>query len=295
MAKLDELKDMFEDYAENYGDLKDVIKDVAEYRQEKEREQRKKTKEKELIYSTVRGKYGDRNEAHKDVPETEFVASTIPTAEKWKVDAKDAITYAELEKLLEQEYAAQALAEQMGDRDAFELYLNGSSSGDKSTNGRLSMDNDVDLEKEWEKEQKRRKTAEKEKALKPAEIKKKEYPSKLEAFFFGYDPDSNGEEGIDIDVIDAGYAVPVLGSAMYGGTMLDQVKRGGMPGFVDAAISVPIIGPGVKKAGKAFANGFRRGRARRFAKGMESKEGKNILDYARTQLFDREGNLVGEW
>lgn len=292
MAKLDELKDMFEDYAENYGDLKDVIKDVAEYRQEKEREQRKKTKENELIYSTVRGKYGNRNEAHKDLPENEFVASTIPTAEKWKGDAKDAITYAELEKLLRQEYAAQDLAEQIGENMVDDMYRNGVMFGDKKGKGPLFVNKEDYYGKAWDKEQKRRKNVEKEKSLKPSEIKEKEYPSKLEAFFFGYSP--NEEEG-GLELSDAGYFVPVVGDVMYGTDVIDRVGEGGMPGFVEAAAAVPIFGPRAVRAGKAFAKGFRRGRVRRFANSMKGKDGKNLLDYARTQLFDREGKLVGEW
>lgn len=292
MAKLDELKDMFEAYAENYGDLKDVIKDVAEYRQEKEREQRKKTKENELIYSTVRGKYGNRNEAHKDFPENEFLASTIPTAEKWKGDAKDAITYAELEKLLRQEYAAQDLAEQIGENMVDDMYRSGVMFGDKKGKGPLFVNKEDYYGKAWDKEQKRRKNVEKEESLKPSEIKEKEYPSKLETFFFGYSP--NEEEG-GLELSDAGYFVPVVGDVMYGTDVIDRVGEGGMPGFVEAAAAVPIFGPRAVRAGKAFAKGFRMGRARRFANSMKGKDGKNLLDYARTQLFDREGNLVGEW
>ena len=95
--------------------------------------------------------------------------------------------------------------------------------------------------------------------------------------------------------MDAGYFVPVLGSAMYGNSILDQVKRGGMPGALDAAIAVPFFGPRIKRAGKAFVKGFKAGRARRFAEGLKDKDYKTPLDYARTQLFDREGKLVGEW
>lgn len=256
-------------------------------------DEKKRLKENGLIFSTIRGKYGDRMARY--MPDTEASASTIPTTDKWEGDAYDAITNAELEKLMRQEYAADDLAEQIGETVLDDMYRRGVMFGGEKAEGPLFVDKEDYYGNSWDEEQKRRRTAEKEKALKPSEIKGKEYPSKLEAFLFGYDPDSDGEEGLDIDVLDAGYAVPVLGSAMYGGTMLDQVRRGGMPGFIDAAIAVPVFGPGARKAGKSFAKGFRRGRARRFAKGMEGKDGKNLLDYARTQLFDREGNLVGEW
>lgn len=248
----------------------------------------------ELIYSTVRGKYGDRNDARYVMPETVIVSSTIPSTENRTADARDAITNAELEKIIEREYAADELAGQIGEKMLDDMYRKGVMFGD-GADGAVVIDTRKDFKKEWEKELKRRKESEKEKSLRPSEIKGKEYPSRVEAFMFGYDPDSDGDEGLDIDVLDAGYAVPVLGSAMYGGTMLDQVRRGGMPGFIDAAIAVPVFGPGARKAGKAFAKGFRRGRARRFAKGFKGKDGKNLLDYSRTQVFDREGNLVGEW
>ena len=292
MAKLDELKDMFEAYAENYDDLKDAVNDFAKYRQGKEREQRKKTRENELIYSTVRGKYGDRDDARYNLPETELVASTIPTAEKWEGDAKDAITHAELEKLLRQEYAAQELAERVGENMVDDMYRGGIMFGDKKEKGPLFVDKEDYYGNAWDKEQRRRKNAEKEKSLRPAEIKEKEYPSKMEAFFFGYSPNED-EAGLELS--DAGYFVPVVGDVMYGTDVIDRVGEGGMPGFVEAAAAVPIFGPRAVRAGKAFAKGFRRGQARRFAKSMEGKDGKNLLDYARTQLFDREGNLVGEW
>ena len=168
--------------------------------------------------------------------------------------------------------------ELMTDRELWAL-----SDGNEDDFERLRIERDLDLEKEL-----------KERELRPHSLEVKEQPSKAEAFFLGYDPDDDGE-GDGVSVVDAGYFVPVLGSAMYGNNILDQVRRGGMPGALDAAIAVPFFGPGLKRAGKAFVKGFKAGRARRFAEGLKDKEYKTPLDYARTQLFDREGKLVGEW
>ena len=168
--------------------------------------------------------------------------------------------------------------ELMSDRELWAL-----SDGNEDDFERLRIERDLDLEKEL-----------KERELRPHSLEIKEQPSKLEAFLLGYDPEDDGE-GEGVSVVDAGYFVPVLGSAMYGNSILDQVKRGGMPGALDAAIAVPFFGPRIKRAGKAFVKGFKAGRARRFAEGLKDKDYKTPLDYARTQLFDREGKLVGEW
>ena len=168
--------------------------------------------------------------------------------------------------------------ELMTDRELWAL-----SDGNEDDFERLRIERDLDLEKEL-----------KERELRPHSLEVKEQPSKAEAFFLGYDPEDDGE-GEGVSVVDAGYFVPVLGSAMYGNNILDQVRRGGMPGALDAAIAVPFFGPGLKRAGKAFVKGFKAGRARRFAEGLKDKDYKTPLDYARTQLFDREGKLVGEW
>jgi len=168
--------------------------------------------------------------------------------------------------------------ELMSDRELWAL-----SDGNEDDFERLRIERDLDLEKEL-----------KERELRPHSLEIKEQPSKLEAFLLGYDPEDDGE-GEGVSVVDAGYFVPVLGSAMYGNNILDQVRRGGMPGALDAAIAVPFFGPGLKRAGKAFVKGFRAGRARRFAEGIKDRKKMTPLDYARTRLFDKNGELVGEW
>lgn len=168
--------------------------------------------------------------------------------------------------------------ELMTDRELWAL-----SDGNEDDFERLRIERDLDLEKEL-----------KERELRPHSLEIKEQPSKLEAFLLGYDPEDDGE-GEGISVVDAGYFVPVLGSAMYGNNILDQVRRGGMPGALDAAIAVPFFGPGLKRAGKAFVKGFKAGRARRFAEGLKDKDYKTPLDYARTQIFDKNGKLLEEW
>lgn len=300
MAKLDELKDMFEAYAENYDDLKDAVNNFAKYRQSKEREQRKKTRENELIYSTVRGKYGDRDDARYNLPETELVASTIPTAEKWEGDAKDAITYAELEKLLRQEYAAQELAERVGENMVDDMYRSGVMFGDKKEKGPLFVDKEDYYGNAWDKEQRRRKNAEKEKSLRPAEIKEKKYPSKMEAFFFGYSP--NEEEDGFLDKLgegeipsvkeaasEASYFVPVVGEVKYGANILDRIREGGMPGFVETAMAVPFFGPRAVKLGKSAYRAYKTAPSRRFAKEFRSKDYKTPMIGYEKKVFDDNG------
>lgn len=263
----------------------------------------------ELIYSTVRGKYGDRNDAYYEMPAVDDRTETImPTSryaeiadENFKKQKKREKEIAEAERDAEEMTFLDAMrhkaalgnmrngyrsmlksklkdGELMSDRELWAL-----SDGNEDDFERLRIERDLDLEKEL-----------KERELRPHSLEVKEQPSKLEAFLLGYDPEDDGE-GEGVSVVDAGYFVPVLGSAMYGNSILDQVKRGGMPGALDAAIAVPFFGPRIKRAGKAFVKGFKAGRARRFAEGLKDKDYRTPLDYARTQLFDREGKLVGEW
>ena len=293
---------MFDYSGFDYDKNKDIIKSLIKERQEQE----KRLKENELLFSTYRGKYGDRNEARKDVPETEFVASTIPTIGKWEGDAKDAITYAELEKLLRQEYAAQELAERVGENMVDDMYRSGIMFGDKKEKGPLFVDKEDYYGNAWDKEQWRRKDAEKEKALKPTEISERVYPSKLEAFLFGYNPNEEEDgffdklgEGEIPSVKDAAsegaYFVPVVGEVKYGANILDRISEGGMPGFVETAMAVPFFGPRIKRGAQAFYKAYKAAPAKRFAKKWNDRQNLTPLDYARTQLFDKEGNLVGEW
>lgn len=280
---------MFDYSGFDYDNNKDIIKSLIKERQEQE----KRLKENELLFSTYRGKYGDRNEAHYLYPETEGKNETIPSTESRMKDARYAKAYNEAVKELMQDAAAEEMAEAVGDRMKYNLYGSGLNLGEGNDGSPLFFDTQRDLVKDWERVQKERQKAELEKSLKPAELRAKEYPSKAEAFLFGYDPDDDGE--FDVDVLDAGYFVPGVGSAMYGGNVLDRVRRGGMPGFVETAMVVPVVGPGIKRGAQAFYKAYKAAPAKRFAKKWNNRQNLTPLDYARTQLFDREGKLVGEW
>lgn len=273
----------------DYDNNKDIIKSLIKERQEQE----KRLKENELLFSTYRGKYGDRNEARYLYPKTEGKNETIPSTESRMKDARYAKAYNEAVKELMQDAVAEEMAEAIGDRMKYNLYGSGLNLGEGDDGSPLFFDTQRDLVNDWKHVQKERQDAELDKSLKPAELRAKEYPSKAEAFLFGYDPDDDGE--FDVDVLDAGYFVPGVGSAMYGGNVLDRVRRGGMPGFVETAMVVPVVGPGIKRGAQAFYKAYKAAPAKRFAKKWNNRQNLTPLDYARTQLFDREGKLVDEW
>lgn len=285
-----------------YDNNKDIIKSLIKERQEQE----KRLKENELLFSTYRGKYGDRNEAHYLYPEIEGKNETIPSTESRMKGARYAKAYNEAVKELMQDAAAEEMAEAIGDRMKYNLYGRGLNLDEGDDGSPLFFDTQRDLVKDWERVQKERQKAELEKSLKPVELRAREYPSMAEAFLFGYDPNAESEGFIDRlengelpsikeAASEAAYFVPVVGEVKYGANLLDRIGEGGMPGFVETAMAVPFFGPRIKRAGKAFVKGFKAGRARRFSEGLKDKDYKTPLDYARTQLFDREGKLVGEW
>lgn len=258
----------------------------------------------ELIYSTVRGKYGDRNDAYYEMPAVDDRTETImPTSryaeiadENFKKQKKREKEIAEAERDAEKMTFLDAMKNQaaigkmnrgyksmlreklkdgelMTDKELWTL-----SDGNEDDFERLRIERDMDLKKAVEEDR-----------LKPHSLEPKEQPTKLEAFLFGYDPDAANDDGdgFDPNVIDAAYLVPGLGHAIYGNSILDQVKRGGMPGFAEAMIAVPYFGPDMKRAAKSFVKGFKKGRARRFAEGMKTKR-QNLLDMEK-KVFDDKG------
>ena len=255
----------------------------------------------ELIYSTVRGKYGDRNDAYYEMPAIEDRTETImPTSryaeiagENFEKRRKREKEIAEAERDAEEMTMLDAMKNQaaidkmnrgyksmlreklkdgelMTDKELWTL-----SDGNEDDFDRLRMERDMDLKKALDEDR-----------LKPHSLEAREYPSKLEAFLFGYDPGDEGDDdGFDPNVIDAAYLVPGLGHALYGNNLLDQVKRGGMPGFAEMAMAVPYFGPDMKRAAKSFVKGFKKGRSRRLAEGMKSKR-QNLLDMEKKVLDD---------
>lgn len=293
---------MFDFSGFDYDNNKDKIKSLIKERQE----QKKRLKENELLYSTYRGKYGDRNEAHYLYPETEGKNETIPSTESRMKDARYAKAYNEAVKELMQDAAAEEMAEAIGDRMKYNLYGRGLNLDEGDDGSPLFFDTQRDLVKDWERVQKERQKAELEKSLKPVELRAREYPSKAEAFLFGYDPNAESEGFIDRlengelpsikeAASEAAYFVPVVGEVKYGANLLDRIGEGGMPGFVETAMAVPFFGPRIKRGAQAFYKAYKAAPAKRFAKKWNDRQNLTPLDYARTQLFDREGKLLGEW
>lgn len=104
----------------------------------------------------------------------------------------------------------------------------------------------------------------------PHSIGPTEYPSRAEAFLFGYDPENEEEDFLSPKTL--GYMVPGLGEYLYGSDVAGRVGRGGMPGFVEtAAFGVPIAKAATRRAfraGKGLLNAQRTSDARRAAQGQ---------------------------
>ena len=288
------------DYSDvDYDNNKDIIKSLVKERQDQE----KRLKENELLFSTYRGKYGDRNEAHYPYPETEGKNETIPSTESRKKDAKYAKAYNEAVKELMQDSVAEELAESVGDRMKYDLYGRGLNFGEGDDGKPLFFDTQRDLVNDWERVQKERQEAELEKSLKPVELRAKEYPSKTEAFLFGYGP--NEEEDGFFDKLgegeipsvkdaasEAAYFVPVVGEVKYGANILDRIREGGLPGFVETAMAVPFFGPRAVKLGKSAYRAYKTAPSRRFAKEFRSKDYKTPMIGYEKKVFDDKGSKL---
>lgn len=102
--------------------------------------------------------------------------------------------------------------------------------------------------------------------MQPQSIGPREYPSKAEAFLFGYDP---VPEDVDFtDPRELAYMIPGVGDALYGLNVAERVQRGGTPGALEAAMSVPIAGSILRRApryAKTFTRSMRDAEARKFA------------------------------
>lgn len=163
------------------------------------------------------------------------------------------------------------------------------SDGNEDDFERLRIERDMDLKKAVEEDR-----------LKPHSLEAREYPSKLEAFLFGYGP--NEEEDGFFDKLgegeipsvkdaasEAAYFVPVVGEVKYGTNILDRIREGGMPGFVETAMAVPFFGPRAVKLGKSAYRAYKTAPSRRFAKEFRSKDYKTPLIGYDKKVFDNKG------
>lgn len=96
--------------------------------------------------------------------------------------------------------------------------------------------------------------------------------SKLNAFLFGYDPNPSGEDFGWKDAAEFGiYAAPVVGNAYYASELVDRVREGAVPGFLEGALAVPIAGHVLKRAPK-YLRGLKNFRAQQEARRAFERE-----------------------
>lgn len=269
----------------------------------------------ELIYSTVRGKYGDRNDAYYEMPAVDDRTETIMPTSRYAEIADD--NFKKQKKREKEIEEAERDAEEMAFLDAMknqavigkmnrgyksmlrEKLKDGElmtdkelwtlSDGNEDDFDRLRMERDMDLKKAIDEDR-----------LKPHSLEAREYPSKLEAFLFGYGP--NEEEDGFFDKLgegeipsvkdaasEAAYFVPVVGEVKYGANILDRIREGGMPGFVETAMAVPFFGPRAVKLGKSAYRAYKTAPSRRFAKEFRSKDYKTPMIGYEKKVFDDKG------
>lgn len=130
--------------------------------------------------------------------------------------------------------------------------------------------------------------------MQPQSIGPREYPSKAEAFLFGYDP---VPEDVDFtDPRELAYMVPGVGDALYGSNIAERVQRGGMPGALEAAMSVPIAGSILRRTpryAKTFTKHMRDAEARKFANlRAEAMERANALPAPKVRMRNAR---TGKW
>ena len=110
----------------------------------------------------------------------------------------------------------------------------------------------------------------------------------------GYDP-REGSEGYEYEeskIPLPAYFIPGVGNALFAGETVYDAANGRVPGAVDLAFGIPAISStinGARRAGKSFAKGYARGRARR----AEMKR-KPKVDYTKNYLMDNNGNVLLE-
>lgn len=96
--------------------------------------------------------------------------------------------------------------------------------------------------------------------------------SKLNAFLFGYNPNGGGEDFGWKDAAKMGvYTAPVVGNAYYASEIVDRIRNGEIPGFLEAAMAVPIAGHVLKRAPK-YLRGWKNFRAQQEARRAFERE-----------------------
>lgn len=106
----------------------------------------------------------------------------------------------------------------------------------------------------------------------PYSLEPAEPQSRTSAFFFGYDPNGGGEDMSWKDAAEFGvYATPVVGSAYYASELVDRIKNGEMPGFLEGAMAVPIARHVLKRAPK-YLRGLKNFRAQQEARRAFERE-----------------------
>lgn len=106
----------------------------------------------------------------------------------------------------------------------------------------------------------------------PHSIEPVEPQSKLSAFLFGYNPNGGGEDFEWADAAKMGvYGIPVVGNAYYASELFDEVRNGGVPGFLETAFAVPILGGALRRAPRFF-KGLKNFRAQQEARRAFERE-----------------------
>ena len=101
--------------------------------------------------------------------------------------------------------------------------------------------------------------------LAPHSLEPAEQQSRASAFLFGYNPNPSEDFGWK-DAAEFGiYAAPVVGNAYYASELVDRVREGAVPGFLEGALAVPIAGHVLKRAPK-YLRGLKNFRAQQEAR-----------------------------
>ena len=108
--------------------------------------------------------------------------------------------------------------------------------------------------------------------LAPHSLEPAEQQSRLDAFLYGYNPNAGGEDFGWKDAAEMGvYAAPIVGSAYYASEMIDRIKNGEVPGFLEGALAVPLAGHVLKRAPK-YLRGLKNFRAQQEARRAFERE-----------------------
>lgn len=108
--------------------------------------------------------------------------------------------------------------------------------------------------------------------LAPHSLEPTEPQSRASAFLFGYNPNGGGEDFGWKDAAEFGiFSAPVVGNAYYASELVDRIKNGEIPGFLEGALAVPIAGHVLKRAPK-YLRGLKNFRAKQEARRAFERE-----------------------